>query len=119
MASVHTSPKYTKFRVVTVDDTSASIPNKANGGLAFAGYDIGNVQVIPTGGANPSIEILSWCPKLETYISVYPKAEFPGQGADTPFEITFSPYNRTVWIFVTGTGTGQVELQVCGDRLGS
>lgn len=115
MPSVHRTFKKFRENIIAVD---VSVPTEKSAGLNFAGYDIAMFQVIPSGGANPNIEVLSWSPTAGTFISANPVAVKAGAGVDVPYEFTVSAYGRTFWVMVTGGAIGSVQIDAAGRLTG-
>lgn len=109
MPTTTKSPQYQAFRL-DVDAVDVSPVTNKRFGLACSGYDIAMFQIIPSGGADPTIEILSWCEAAGRFISVNPVATSVGLGADEPFEVTVSPYGRVLYVSVTALAAGSVDI---------
>lgn len=115
MASV--SNKFTKVRDA-IDAVDASNPTNENVGVNFAGYDIAMFNIIPSGGANPSVEILVWSPTAGKYISASPAITHAGAGADTSYSITEFAYGRNLFVKITALAAGSVHIEAKGRRTG-
>jgi hypothetical protein len=116
---------------VTITDTvadAAHIPLGMSGGITptlpaedvyahnLAGYDLAHVQVIPTGGANPSIEVMFWSEAASMFVSAAPKLTTAGQGVDTPYEVTVPVAGRRMLVSITAIGAGSCDIYVAAFR---
>lgn len=116
--SVTAAPKYSIHRNgITAADGAASTNERD--GESFAGYDLGIVQIIPSGGANPTVELMVWSEAAGKFISANPAASKTGLGADTPYEFTFTAAGRKFWVMVTALAAGSVDVYVAGHRTAS
>ena len=115
MASVSDTPEYLKIRSVLATD--ATFTNQCDGGN-FTGFDLGAFQVIPSGGADPSIVLMSWSEAAGEYIAGNPSFTVAGAGADVPYEFTVQVAGRWMFPAVTIAG-GSVEIYAAGRRLGN
>lgn len=102
---VQETPDYQFIKTVEADESTP--PSELKKGINFQGYDFGVIQIIPSGGSTPTVELLSWCPALDTFIPVSPAATWTAPSAGAAFEITFSPYGRSVWPRITSVGASQ------------
>ncbi len=112
------APVYARHRVVegAIDTDPTTIDERR--AMNMASHSHAHVQIIPTNGANPDVKVLFWSEAAGRFIDPHPDQaiSFTGQGADVPYEFTFEPRGRKIFIFVTGTVTGNdvVEIQVAG-----
>ena len=117
MLSVKDSPKYSTHReAVTAVDASPS--TKQAEGINYQGYDYALFQVIPTGGANPSIELMEWSDEANSFISANPKFELTGLGIDTPYSFTSLALGRILWVRVSALLAGSVNIVYSGKMSG-
>jgi hypothetical protein len=114
--SVKNSPKYTLVRTVTAADSAPS--DNDRDAVSFDGFDIGLFQIVPSGGANPSVELMAWCDAAGAFISANTKAEYTGMGANVPYEFTVSAAGRKFWVNVTALAAGTVQIYAAGHRTG-
>lgn len=119
MASVKNSPENSLFGTFDAVEAISAIPEFSTKGLNFGSYDIGIFVVTPSGGANPTIEIVAWDPLGEQWISANPKAEFAGLGADIPFTFAVPAYGRILYPRVAVLAAGSVSISACGYAPGS
>lgn len=78
--------------------------------MNLAGYETAIVQVVPTGGANPSIEVLFWSEAAESFVSEVPALAVAGQGADKPYEVRVPALGRKMLVKVTAIAAGSVDI---------
>lgn len=110
------SPNYVLNRVVTQVDSFPVINKFA--GVNMDSYRYANVQVIPSGGANPNVEILWWSGAAGRYIQENTPITENGVGVNTPFEFTVECFGRNMLVAVTTLAAGEVEIYVSGfDRI--
>lgn len=82
------------------------------------GYQFANVQVIPSGGANPNLEIMWWSEAANQFIQEHTPLTKAGVGIDTPFEFTVECFGRNMFVAVTTLAAGKAEIYVSGfDRI--
>jgi hypothetical protein len=96
-----------------------SLPETINSGLNFSGYDVGMFYVYPTGGAQPTIEIMVWNSETSKWISTVPAATFTGPAVDTEFTFTVPAYGRGLYARVSAIGAGSVSISAAGHTSGS
>ncbi len=107
--SVKETPNYQLVKTVTANESTPSSELKK--GINLQGYDIGAIQVVPSAGSTPTVELLTWCESIDSFIPVSPAASWTAPSAGQAFEFTFSPYGRSVWLRVTNVGASQsVEI---------
>lgn len=115
--SLKHAPKYTQHRagVSAVD----SLPETEKGrGMNTDGYLAAHVQVVPSGGANPSVKVQVWSDALGQFIDVT-ETEFAqtGAGADVPYEFTIPVRSRAVFVAVTALAAGTCDIYMAGSEL--
>ncbi len=112
------APVYARHREVR--DAIDVLPETEKGrGVNMSGYLYAHVQVLPSGGADPSVEVQVWSDAAGAFISISPVATRVGVGADAPYEFTFSCRSRIIFIAVTGgvSGGQGVDIFVAGSEL--
>lgn len=111
--TVHDAPDFKPFSTgLTAAETLTGKPAKA--GLNFSGYDVALFSVVPSGGANPTIEIMVWDPTAEAWVSTNPVSTYAGIGADTPYQISFNAYGRVLYPRVHTIAAGEVSISQAG-----
>lgn len=70
-----------------------------------------HVNVIPSGGANPTVEVLFWSDAAGRFIKAHTALTRAGIGADTPFAFSVDPQGRIVFIAVTVLAGGAVAIE--------
>jgi hypothetical protein len=83
-------------------------------GINMRGYEYAHIQVVPTGGANPSVEVLVWSPGADRFIAIVTPVTQAGVGVDTPYEFTFSALGRHILVRVTSLAAGTCDVYVSG-----
>ncbi|KKN42115.1 hypothetical protein LCGC14_0716470 [marine sediment metagenome] len=109
------APNYVRHRLVKGAIDTGDITNQRRG-MNMASHSHAHVQVLPKNGANPDVKILFWSSAIGKFIDPDVEIAVTGKGADVPYEFTFEPRGRIFFVFVTGTVTGddEVEIQVAG-----
>lgn len=111
------APNFNTHRTnVTATDTIANVT--ARQGMNMEGYENAHVQVIPSGGANPTVQVYFWAPGAAAgaggWIREHTAATFAGVGADTPFGFTVAARGRKMFVAVTTLAGGSVRIDVSG-----
>lgn len=113
------APVYVEHRhgVVAVDGLVATLTNPALG-IACPGYEQAHVQVVPSGGANPSVEVLVWSDAAGHFINPV-GTEFvqAGTGVNTSYEFTVPVRSRLFFVRVTAIAAGSCSVFVAGSEL--
>lgn len=111
--SIQLAPSYVKHRegVAALD---AAAPTEKKQGINAARYKKAHVQVVPSGGANPTVEVLFWSDVAGKFIKGHTALTRAGIGADTPFEFTFDVEGRIFFVMVTALAAGAVTVAVAG-----
>ena len=87
-------------------------------GMNMQGFEVAHIQVIPSGGADPDVEVLYWSPQAGEFIVVDPADTRTGAGVDTPYEFTVQVRGRLIFVAVTTLAAGQVDrILVSGQEL--
>ena len=110
------APEYAHHRAVR--DAVDTLPETdLRHGMNMSGYLYAHVQVLPSSGANPSVEVLVW--GQGRFVQLSPAETRAGVGADTPYELTFPCRSRIIFVAVTGgVSPGQaVDIFVAGSEL--
>lgn len=110
------APEYNLHREVAAADAAADTVK--NHGMVMQDYEYANIQVVPTGGANPDIEVLVWCEEAGAFISEHDALVFGGAGVDTPYEVEVEVRGRRIWIMVPTMAAGSCKIFVGGFRPG-
>jgi hypothetical protein len=114
-------PGWQLVRLVSANDDATSKAIR-NNGVNFGHYNRGHFQIIPlatndlnspsAGTANPSVELMTWCPILGKFISMNAKVEYTGLGAGVPYEFEFVSDGRVLMPAITGTAGGDEVIAV-------
>ena len=112
MSQIDSAPKYTLHReLVTAPDGAVTIEMQ---GFVASGYEKVHVQVVAAGGANPSVEVLTWSDQLGEFISLHDPLTFAGKGADKSYEFTVDGLGRRMFVAVTAIAAGSASVYVAG-----
>lgn len=112
------SPQYGKHRtgVTAVDGLPATLTTKRLG-MACEGYLAALIQVIPSGGANPTVEVLTWSDEAGHFVPQVAAAVVAGPGANLPFEFEFFCRSRYFFVRFTVLAGGSCEVVATGSEL--
>lgn len=109
------SPNYALYRQgVAAVDNLTNVP-KAHG-MNMSTYDRAHIQVMPAGGANPTVRVYYWSEEASAFIQST-EAAVAGVGADTPHEFTVECRGRIMFVAVTVLAGGTVDIAVSGSRV--
>jgi len=112
--SITAAPDYGQHRKEVAVADSGSIDNKKRG-INCGSYRVANIQVVPiTAAGNPDVEVLFWSEKAGKFIRAHTALTKTGVGAGVPYEFTVECNGRIMFVFVTGTLTGGVDVYVSG-----
>lgn len=116
--SIKHAPEYVAHREgLTAPDAAPPQTNKTLG-MATDGYLAAHIQVLPSGGANPSVQVQVWSEALGQFITpVDTDFAQTGAGADTPYEFTIFCRSRRIWVRATALAAGSVDIYVAGTEL--
>jgi len=116
--SIQHAPYFVLHRegVTASDPLPAALTNQARG-VHCDGYISAILQVVPTGGANPAVEILSWCDAAGQFIPSHTPATFTAAGANTPWETIIACRSRIIMARLTGVVAGSVDVWIAGSDL--
>lgn len=111
--SLKIAPQYAPHRrgVAAVDTPPET---EKSHGINGGHYRTAHVQVIPTGGANPTVEVYWWSETAGEFVQEHTPLQFAGVGADTGFEFTIECRGRIFVVLVTTLAAGSVDIDVAG-----
>lgn len=107
------APEYALHReAVTAADTP---PETERGhGINMASYSHAHIQVVPSGGANPSVGVQWWSEVAGEFVQEHTPISRAGVGVDTAYEFTIESRGRIMFIPVTAIAAGAVSVHVAG-----
>lgn len=107
------APLYAYHRELIANDT---LPiTVENHGINMAGYADAHIQVTPTGGDNPSIQVQFWNEEAGEFVDPHSAYAYAGKGANIPYEITVPANGRILHVaVVAGSGVGKTVITVSG-----
>ena len=118
-ASPKQSPFYNQHRELSVaNDTLPETEQKH--GCNTSGYRFVMIQVVPSGDANPDVEVLWWSESAGRFISQNPALSYSGVGPNEPYEFTIEALGRVLYVAITdgnGVGANLTKVFVSGDVL--
>lgn len=107
------APRYARHRSEVTAADGAAIANRMLG-CNTENYTHTHIQVVPSGGANPTAEVLWWSEEAGQFVSEHTAISKAGTGADTPFEFTVASQGRILFVKLTSISAGSVEVMVAG-----
>ena len=72
------------------------------------------IQVIPSGTANPTIEMSYWSPAAAKFISENPAVSQVGLGSNVAYEFTADVHSRIAYVKVITLAAGACDIYVAG-----
>jgi hypothetical protein len=112
--SIKRSPNYALYRD-GVDATDSDFTD-VDLGINTSYFKTALVQVVPSGGADPTVEVMWWSEEAESFVKEHVALTKAGIGANTPFEFSVSCYSRIMFVAVTITA-GSVKILVAGAEI--
>lgn len=112
------APEYACHRIVK--ETGDTLPETIKEhGINMAQHEIGLIQVVPAGGANPNVAVLWWSDEAGAFVQEHTPITKAGVGVNTPYEFHVTAYGRILFVAVTGgVAAGQsVRVMVSGTNV--
>lgn len=109
------APTYTLYRTVTANDTPPIID--VNYGINMSNYKTANIQVVPSGGANPTVGVMFWSEEATKFVQASTAISKAGVGADTAHEFEVECNGRIIFVTVSSLSAGSVTILVSGFEL--
>lgn len=109
----YSAPRYARHRTALTAADAAIITNRMVG-CNCEGYTHAHIQVIPTSGANPTVEVLWWSEVAGRFIEDHTLATYGAKGANVPFELTVECRGRIMFVRADAIAAGTVEVMVSG-----
>lgn len=107
------APEYAHYREVSANDTLPVTQREAS--INMGSYSQAHVQVVPSGGDNPTVQVLFWSDGASAFIPDHTPIEYAGKGVNTAYEFTVQCLGREMLVAVTGGGgTGKTDVYVAG-----
>lgn len=111
--STQKAPEYAIHRnAIAAPDTIANI--KMAQGVNMSGYTNANIQVVPSGGANPNVAVYWWSETANKFIQEHTPITKAGIGVDTPYEFTVNCYGRIMFVAVAVIAAGIASVAISG-----
>lgn len=99
---------------VTSADTIADVI-KARG-MAMSGYEEALIEVIPSGGANPTLGVYFWSEAAGVWLQDETPQVIGPVGVDTLYHALVLVKHRRMFIAVDAIAAGPVSIRVAGHR---
>ena len=107
------APDYALHRdAVAAVDVIANV--KQGSGINCANYQYANIQVVPSGGANPNVAVYWWSEQAMKFVQEHTPIAKAGVGVNTPFEFTVECNGRKMFVAVTAITAGACDVLVSG-----
>lgn len=113
------SPYYNQHREVSVAHDTLPEIVKAHG-INMSSYRYGMVQVVPSGDADPEVEVFWWSEAAVKYVVNNPPLTYAGVGPNMPYEFTIETLGRIMFVAVVSgnnAGSNLTQIFVSGDVL--
>jgi hypothetical protein len=83
----------------------------------MAGYEEAIIEVLPiTSGGNPAVDIYWWSEAFDGWIQDHTAVSFAAAGAGVEWTATVACKHRRMFVRLSGTLTGGVDVRVAGHR---
>jgi hypothetical protein len=113
MQNTTQAPDSKLYRTVAANDAGPFTDKKQ--GLNCGQYNRLSVEVAPSGGDNPTVEVLVWSEAAGAFVKTNPAFTKTGLGVNTPYVFTFDCDGRIVFIAVnSGAGVGETKIATSG-----
>ena len=111
------APDYGHHRkAVEVADVLANVVRAH--GINMGGYRAANIQIAPvTGAGNPTVNVYFWSEGKGLFVQQHTPLLFAAVGAGLGWEATVECNGRIMFVGLTGTLTGGVDVHVSGYEL--
>lgn len=97
-------------------DSAPPAQGKASG-MNMAGYEEAIIEVIPIAGTgNPAVAIYWWSEAAGAWIADHTPIAYAAFGAGDPWTVVVPVKHRRMFVALTGTLTGGVDVYVAGHR---
>ncbi len=113
-SSIVKAPDYILYRQ-TIDKDTGDITDKRLG-LNCSNYQYANIQIVPNGTSNPTINILFWSEALGMFVEANPEVSRSGAGPGIGYEFSFECYGRIIFAYVVA-GIGGCDIYASGFNL--
>jgi len=107
------APDYALHRDVDAADGVGAITDGMQG-INMTGYEYAHIQILPAGGANPTVQVQWWSAEGGKFIQEHTAISKAGVGANTPFEFTVECRGRIMFVKVTTLAAGTCKVLVSG-----
>ena len=106
------APRYASYRTVIANDSAPIVD--VNYGINMSGYKTANIQVVPSGGANPTVGVLFWSENATKFVQASTAISKAGVGANTAHEFEVDCNGRIIFVIVSSLAAGSVDILVSG-----
>ena len=112
--SPQVAPQYGHHRVnVAAADVIANVPRGR--GINMGAYRLANIQVLQTtGSGNPTVNVFFWSEAADAWVRTHTALTLAALGAGVSWEATVECNGRIMFVALTGTLTGGVNVHVSG-----
>lgn len=107
------APDYALHRSGVTAVDGASITDRRRG-INMAGNAQAHIQVVPSGTANPSVEVLWWSEAAGKFIPEHTALAKAGPGSNKSYEFTVDAKGRIMFVAMKTLTAGSVEIAVSG-----
>jgi len=112
-ASTTVAPDSKLYRTAKANDAGPF--NDKKQGLNCGHYENLHLEILPSGGDNPVIEVLYWSEEAGLFIGENPAAPYAARGANVPWTVAVPVRGRHVMVVVnSGGGVGETKIATSG-----
>lgn len=111
--NVSNAPNFVLYR--TLDTAESSSSSTREHGVNLQGYEYALIEVVPSDGANPTVEVEWWSEGANSFVSEHTSITLTGKGADTSFAAApIEAIGRVMHVRASTLATGSVKIYVAG-----
>lgn len=107
------APLYAMHRQAVAGTDSLPELNEMHG-MNMKGYSRAHVQIVPSGGSNPTVQVQWWSAAAGKFVQEQTPITKAGVGANTPYEFTVDCRGRNMFVAVTTQASGQCDIHIAG-----
>lgn len=106
------APNYSEHRKDV--DTADTVFNDVDMGIKMTDYKKAHIQVVPSGGANPTVKVKWWSEAAQLFIDEHTAISKAGVGVNTPYEFTVDCEGRIMLVDIDAIAAGTASVYVAG-----
>jgi hypothetical protein len=110
------APNYAHHRSGVTGADNVALLGRTQG-INCSNYESAHIQVVPSGGADPDVEVYWWSESGGVWVPEHTPITRSGVGADTSYEFTVECRGRIMLVAVTAIAAGACDVYVSGFEL--